>query len=116
MAVLQSDAVRGHDCETASPEVKKLKGCDERLPEHLQWQFMGFKFDRCFNYYLRESSDFVQEAMDIFSWREKGFLPFQGTWLDQPNKVIEVLSFMEQLIHFKTTAEKKMADSLRGKK
>lgn len=69
---------------------------------------MGYTFDRCPNFYLKQS-EFLQEAFEVFAWRGKGFLPFPGSWLDQPNIILELLTFMEQLIHFKSSAEKKMA-------
>ena len=104
---MQSDAIRGHDCSEASESVKKLKGCDGPLPKHLQWNCMGYTFDRCPNFYLRDSG-FVQEAFQVYAWREKGFLPFPGSWPDQPNLIIEILEFMDQLIHYKASIEKQM--------
>lgn len=109
---MQSDAIKGHDCETASAEIRRAKGCYEPLPEHLRWQCMGHTFDRCPNFYLRESA-FIQESLEVYAWREKGFLPFPGGWIEQPNLCIEVLEFMDQLVHYKASAEKKMADSMR---
>lgn len=73
---------------------------------------MGYRFNRCPNFYLRES-EFIREAMEVFAWREKGFLPYPGTWSEQPNRIIEVLEFMEHLIHHKAAAEKKMAESMK---
>lgn len=77
---------------------------------------MGYRFNRCPNVYLRES-EFINEAFEVLAWREKGFLPFPGTWIEQPNRVLECLIFMESLIHYKASAEKKMMDSMkkRGK-
>jgi hypothetical protein len=82
-------------------------GCDEPLPPERQWEFQGIKFDRCPNFYLREGGLFAQQSLELYTWREKGFLPYPGTWTDQPNIVIEVIEFIERLCLEKHESERK---------
>lgn len=102
MAVLQKEALRGHDCKTASREVRRLMGCDEPLPN--PWVFDGLTFERCPSFYVKSS--WLTHAFEMYNWIEKGFLPFPGTYLDQPNKVIELVNYIDFLMGEKASAER----------
>ena len=82
-------------------------GCDEPLPPERQWEFQGIRFDRCPNFYLREGFGFAQHAIELYSWREKGFLPYPGPWMDQPNIVIEMIEFIDKLVAEKYDSERR---------
>ncbi len=103
MAVLQAEAVKGHDCKTASPAVKRLMGCDE--PLHHPWVFDGLSFERCPNFYA-EDSVWLTQVFETYNWTQKGFLPYPGTYLDQPNKVIELVNYVDFLMGEKANAER----------
>lgn len=103
MAVLQQEAVKGHDCRTASPAVKRLMGCDEPLP--VPWVFDGLSFERCPSFYLKDAS-WSGDVFEMYNWIQKGFLPFPGTFLDQPNKTIELVNYIDFLTGEKANAER----------
>lgn len=98
MAVLQSDYLKSHDCRTAGELIQKQEGCYEPKPVHTRWQFEGFEFDRCPAHYVQRNSIWLQDIFEIYAWAEKGLLPEQGSWLDQPNVVIEALNFISYLM------------------
>ncbi|OGW80010.1 MAG: hypothetical protein A3G33_08085 [Omnitrophica bacterium RIFCSPLOWO2_12_FULL_44_17] len=96
--------MQGHDCSTANPEIRKLYGCDEPLPEDRCWQFGGYIFDRCAHFYLKNDA-LVRDSIEMFDFMEKGYLPYPGSYLNQPNKAIETYHFIVFLIGKKQVAE-----------
>lgn len=107
MAVLQSDYLKGHDCETAQAPLQKSEGCLESKPKHERWTFDGYEFDRCPAYYVKRAEEWLQDAFGIWRWKNLGFLPWPGTWMDQPNKVIEVLGYIDYLMEIKIKSGRK---------
>ena len=105
MAVLQAEYAKAHDCETASPSLRKQEGCDAPKPQHERWVFDGLSFDRCPHYYLKRAHVWLQEAFEIYRWKQSGFLPQPGSWLDQPNLFVEVIEYIEYLIGVKQKSE-----------
>lgn len=97
MAVLKSDELRSHDCKTADPVTRELMGCDKPVEHGAEWEFMGYKFDRCPAFYSTDP-DFVSEALQIYRWREKGVLPYPGALVDQPGIILEVCDLMDALV------------------
>jgi hypothetical protein len=97
VAVLLSDSIKNHDCETAETGLKQLYGCDEPLQKGLEYELRGYKFNRCPNWYARQAL-WVSELIEIWEWKEKGFLPVEGTYLDLPNKLYELLVLVDHLI------------------
>lgn len=61
-----------------------------------QFEIMGFKYDRRPKYYL-EGQRWVYDLIECWNWKEGGFLPYDGTWQDQPNFVLEGMSFIDHL-------------------
>lgn len=111
MAVLQADYLKGHDCETAPPAMQKQEGCHEPKPEHECWYFEGLKFERCPAYYVNRAAAWIRDAFQIYAWADKGLLPFPGTWLDQPSKIIDVLEIIGALITKKADDERRATSS-----
>lgn len=94
MAVLRADDLRGHECETADPITKKLKGCEEPVDDELAWSFGKYVFNRCVWHYLTDF-DFVNQAFTINSWISKGIPPFPGGLRDQPAKILRVVEIID---------------------
>lgn len=103
MAVMFADTIRAHDCKTADEGLKSMMGCDAPLPLAFEYEALGFKFNRCPNWYVERSPD-VYEYLEIWNWREKGYLPNNGSWLDLPNKICEALGFLDHLVGEKAHA------------
>lgn len=110
MAVVKAEALRGHDHETASELVKALNGCEKPVDEGCEWEFGGYVFDRCPAFYVNDS-EYVQDVFRLWNWREKGFLPFPGALMDQPNVYLEAMEYMDYLI---TERQKIEASSFKG--
>lgn len=94
---MKSDALKAHDCRTADATTRELMGCDKPVEPGNEWEFMGYKFDRCPAFYFDDPL-FVADAMQIYNWREKGVLPYPGALVDQPAIILEVCDLMDQLI------------------
>ena len=98
--------MEGHECGTAAPAIREIMGCDGPKTGSTHLEFQGAVIDRCPAYYRRMAGD-MSFAFEVYSWREKGFLPYPGNWLDQPNKIVEICNFMEQLVAEKMRLMKK---------
>ena len=80
------------DCKTCTKEQKEERGCehDSRVPK--RWQVGDYVFQRC---PIKEvGSDFFW-YIKAYNFMEKGILPRQGGWLDQSNKFIEAMVFIQ---------------------
>ena len=86
-----------HDCNSASEDLKRQKGCEADLAEDDCYEVLGYRFSRCQNYYLMRVP-WVWEAIEIWNWKEKGFLPYEGSWLKQPNLYIEIIEFIDKIV------------------
>jgi len=97
---LQSELAKSHDCQTAGPLIRSQLGCDEPLLKELSFSVDGIFIDRCPAFYLK-NSNFAYEALEMHGWREKGILPFPGGYLDQPNKYVETMNYLDYLFSLK---------------
>lgn len=107
--MLQPHQVKGHDCSTADAATREAMGCDAPLPAP-RLEFEGIELDRCPGFYLRNAG-YLNWAFSLYRWYEKGFLPYPGTWLEQPNIVIEVIEFIDRLAAKANAAEMKRMQS-----
>lgn len=85
-------------------------GCDVPLPTP-RLEFEGIGLDRCPGYYSRESL-FLNDAFNVYAWRDKGFLPYSGTWMEQPNRIVETVELIDRLVSWNIARE---AKRLKGK-
>lgn len=95
MAVLESDSLKARDCGAAGPALRKMYGCDEPLPESRN--YLGYAFNRCPCFYVQDQA-WLHEVFAVYNWLKKGFLPYPGTWLDQPNVIIELCEWIDMLL------------------
>lgn len=49
----------------------------------------------------------MTELVEIWNWREKGFLPFSTSWMNHPNFMVEAIGFMDYLMSVKQEKELK---------
>ena len=115
MAVLQSEYAKSHDCRTATEQLRKQEGCDrpKRKKDWLVFDGESFQtgdangivFDRCPNYYIHRAASWLDDAFELYHWYKSGFLPGHGSWQDQPNKYIEVIRYIDQLVAVRTKSE-----------
>lgn len=101
---MQSELVKSHECETAAPAIREIMGCDRPKPESSCFKFDGIVIDRCPGFYLKEGG-LIKFAYELHNWREKGFLPYPGGYLDQPNRIVEICNYMDYLFAEKIKRE-----------
>lgn len=49
----------------------------------------------------------IKFAYELHNWREKGFLPYPGGYMDQPNRIVELINYMDYLFAEKIKREMK---------
>lgn len=101
---MQSEILQGHECETAAPAIRDLYGCNSSRDQEACLEFDGLVIDRCPAYYLKNGFD-IGFAIQVYNWREKGFLPYAGNWMEQPHKIVEICGFMDRLLSYKMKNE-----------
>ena len=79
------------DCRTCTEEQKKDRGCESNSPIPDRWQIGNEKFQRCPIKFIDNNAFWCIKA---YNFLEKGILPRQGGWLDQANKFIEIMDFI----------------------
>lgn len=77
-----------HECD---PECSEYKDRDHPIKE--RWQINEHKFNRCPLSYVEASDYFWLVAYKMF---KNGFLPNVGGWLNQGNKFIEAMIFIDE--------------------
>ena len=55
----------------------------------------GEELYRCPNRPLLDDPVYYNELFLVFGWYKKGFFPDDGTYLDQPNKLVECFSIID---------------------
>lgn len=73
---------------------KNRNGCEGRLSEKPRQTYDTLRFHSCYCNHLSPSFD---SFLYIHEQYGKGFLPFQGALLDQPNKVMDVIALVSKL-------------------
>ena len=80
------------DCHKCSDAQKIERGCEENSPIHDVWKLGEWEFSRCpITIATNQSFEYIR----AYIYREKGYLPNQGGWLDQPVKFIEAMEIIE---------------------
>ena len=86
-------------CDTCTAFDKKLWGCTRKAITPVN--IMGIDMLRCPNRPLLDDPAHYNELFNIVGWVKEGFLPDEGTYLDQPNKLVEslaVINYTHKLI------------------
>lgn len=89
---------------------KERNGCDNKISKTPRQVYRNLNFHSCFCNHLDNS---FNHYLDIHENYSKGYLPFTGGFLEQPNKVIEIINLISVL---KYELEKKEHDKIKGKK
>lgn len=74
---------------------KRLWGCNAPPEKGYEVTLEGEAFDRCPNRPLIDDSEFFSKAFTYYNWYKKGFLPSEGSWLDQTEAFVELVSVMD---------------------
>lgn len=80
-------ALSGHEC-TADCEAYK----DQDHPIPGRWQIGKWKFQRCPSRLMDQGIVWFTRS---YMFMQKGILPDTGGWMDQTNKFIEVMQFIQ---------------------
>ena len=82
------------DCKKCTDSPKEIRGCKEDSTAGECWDFDYFKSARC-----PMNSLFDQKIglyLKVYSNYKNGFLPNEGSWLDQPNKVSQIIDIVNR--------------------
>jgi len=71
---------------------KEMMGCAE--PVKLKYKKENFLIYRCLGNYV---SDEIKSWVDCATQFNKGVMPFDGTYMDQPSKAIDLINLINQL-------------------
>ena len=75
--------MKGIDCQTCTVEMQKVRGCKTPLEKPLK--IGGFETFKCPRKHLDID---MYELIEAYYHFQNGRLPFAGTWLDQPAKIM----------------------------
>ncbi|MBI5872992.1 MAG: hypothetical protein HZB36_02480 [Candidatus Omnitrophica bacterium] len=84
------------DCRKCSPIQKEERGCVKNSTIQDAWKLDNWVFQRCPLKLVTEKSFKYIEAYNFY---KGGFLPNPGSWMEQPVKFIEAVSFIQGLIN-----------------
>jgi ribosomal protein L32 len=79
--------------EKATEHMQKINGCGTYRLRH-RYEIDGIRFHECLCGYRNPSISLYLDLEDKFN---KGILPFNGSYLDQPSKIIEIMNRISQL-------------------
>ena len=78
-----------------NPRLQIENGCKRDSPVPDRWQIGEYTFQRCPGSIVTRQS---YEYIAAYNWREKGFLPNPGGWMEQPAKFVEAMGIIEREI------------------
>ncbi len=85
------------DCRKCTEILKIERGCTIDSPIPGKWQINEWIFQRCpVRLVTRQSVEYLR-AYRMF---DRGYLPNQGGWLEQPAKFIEAMEVIEREVYF----------------
>lgn len=58
-------------------------------------RFDGAELDRCPMRPFLEDTEGINAVMERYNWARRGELPESGTWLDQPNVLLELFAVID---------------------
>lgn len=79
--------------EQAKKRLEQKNGCGIYREEH-RYEIDGIRYHKCLCGYRNPSMSFYLDIEDKFS---KGILPFKGSYLDQPAKIIDIINRISSL-------------------
>lgn len=94
--------------------LRKLKGCESKMDKPIHHINREIKFSRCIGNFFDQPSVFLVEAHRNY---ERGVLPFAGSLMDQPNKVMESFNVISAWNHerqLEAQEQSKRAQRTRG--
>ncbi len=91
------DKFKERDCATCTASQKERWGCDKDLPVPLS--FDGEDLFRCPRRPLLDETEDFSHIFNVYGWYKNGMLPDEGTWRDQPNKFVQVMTIMDRTLN-----------------
>jgi hypothetical protein len=79
--------------ERAKKRLQKENGCGVIKEKH-RYEIDGIRYHQCVCGYRNYDLGFYIQLQDNF---EKGILPFEGSYMDQPAQIIEIIDRISQL-------------------
>jgi len=83
--------MNGVDCQCCTDSLKRVRGCDGGVSLFID----GESIDRCPGRYLTHS---IMGVLQCVRHYKNGFLPYPGTWLEQPSKLVQAIDFVDSTI------------------
>jgi len=80
------------DCEACTESQKIERGCEKDSPIPDAWTVGEFTFQRC---PVKELDPKTYLYLRAFNWYRRGYLPSSGGWMDQTNKFVEAVAYIE---------------------
>lgn len=99
---LQRAAIR-MGFERAKKHMEKVNGCGVHRQKH-RYEIDGIRYHKCLCGYKNSSISFYLDLEEKFN---KGILPFKGSYLDQPARVVEIMNRISQLKFDKQQRDRK---------
>lgn len=79
--------------EKALQIMSKENGCNNIKEEH-RYEIDGIRYHKCLCGFRNNKLSFY---LDISEKIDKGILPFKGSYLDQPSKIIEIIKRVDSI-------------------
>lgn len=103
-----------------SEKYRRIKGCEKQLPmpvHKIRQGQIGLQYLSCIGNYFSYSS---MTWINFYNSFEQGVLPFEGGYMDQPSKFIDVMNIVgnykqEQML-VNAQKQKQAAKMMRGKR
>ena len=82
------------NAQTRIESFKNRNGCDNRISDKPRQSYNHLQFHNCYCNHLDNSFNSYIMLQDSYN---KGFLPFSDGYLEQPNKVMEIINLITNL-------------------
>lgn len=82
------------NAEQRIEDFKNRNGCEGRISENPRQTYGSINFHSCYCNHLDEN---FHHSLALQENYNKGFLPFSGGYLEQPNKAMEIINLISNL-------------------
>lgn len=93
--MLGLEVYKDRRCSTCTLKDQKKFGCDEDV---LPFYFDKETITRCPLRPFKDDPQYFSDIFKLYSFREKGILPEQGAYFDQPSYYLEAMTEMDSAI------------------
>ena len=96
--VLASELLPKRRCHRCTAAQKKSWGCEKDVHPAQAVKLDGEVMLRCPVRPFLDDPEGFNAVMERYRWYRAGLLPEPGTWMDQPNKLLELFSVIDQAL------------------